>query len=130
MKPKAGSLKRSTKSKPLRTSLVVQWLGLHTSTTGDLGSILGQDTKIPYASWCSQKKKKKGKTKQNRKQTSSQAKIKRERKKITNIRNERGKRRTNRVCLTEKTTPFKHIHVGQRVIGIADIVFPGGSDAK
>ena len=76
------------------------------------------------------KKKKKGKTKQNRKQTSSQAKIKRERKKITNIRNERGKRRTNMVCLTEKTTPFKHIHVGQRVIGITDIVFPGGSDAK
>lgn len=28
------------------TSLVVQWLELHASTTGDTGSILGQGTKI------------------------------------------------------------------------------------
>ena len=30
------------------TYLVVHWLGLHASTAGDSGSILGQGTKILY----------------------------------------------------------------------------------
>ena len=34
-----------------------KWLGLHTSTVGDAGSISGQGTKIPHAVWCSQKRK-------------------------------------------------------------------------
>ena len=33
------------------TSLVVQWLRLHVPTAGGMGSILGQGTKIPHASW-------------------------------------------------------------------------------
>ena len=41
------------------TSLAVQWLGLHASTAGGVGSIPGQGTKIPHASQCGQKKKKK-----------------------------------------------------------------------
>ena len=44
---------------PSRTSLAVQWLGLHTSTEGDTGSIPGRGTKIPHATWCGQKTKKK-----------------------------------------------------------------------
>ena len=39
------------------TSLAVQWLRLHTSTAGGMGSIPVQGTKIPYVSWHSQKKK-------------------------------------------------------------------------
>ena len=35
-------------------SLVVQWLGLHTSTAGDTGSIPGQGTKILHAALCGQ----------------------------------------------------------------------------
>ena len=42
-----------------RTSLVVQWLRLCASTTGGLGSIPGQGTKILHATSCNQKKKKK-----------------------------------------------------------------------
>ena len=41
------------------TSLTVQWLRLHAFNAGHLGSIPGSGTKIPYAIWCSQKKKKK-----------------------------------------------------------------------
>ena len=40
-------------------SLVVQWLGLFTSTAGDSGLIPGLGTKIPPVSQYSQKKKKK-----------------------------------------------------------------------
>ena len=36
------------------TSLVVQWLRLHVPTAGGMGSILGQGTKIPHASWFGQ----------------------------------------------------------------------------
>ena len=36
-------------------SLVVQWLRLCTSTAGDVGSILGQGTKTPHTTRCSQK---------------------------------------------------------------------------
>ena len=41
------------------TSLVVQWSWLCLSTAGDVGSIPGQETKIPHASGCGQKFKKK-----------------------------------------------------------------------
>ena len=41
----------------LGTSLVVQWLRLHTPNAGATGSIPGWGTKIPQATW--QKKKKK-----------------------------------------------------------------------
>ena len=40
----------------LGTSLVVQWLRLCPSTAGDLGSISGWGTKIPYALQCAKKK--------------------------------------------------------------------------
>ena len=40
------------------TFLAVQWLRLWASTAGGEGSISGQGTKIPYATWCVQKKKK------------------------------------------------------------------------
>ena len=44
--------------------MVVQWLGLYTSTAEDVGSIPGWGTKIPHAVWCHQKlnliKKKQG----------------------------------------------------------------------
>ena len=43
----------------LGTSLAVQWLRLCASNARDAGSTPGQGTKIPYARWCSQKKKKK-----------------------------------------------------------------------
>lgn len=33
------------------TSLVDQWLGLHTSNEGCVGLILSQGTKVPYATW-------------------------------------------------------------------------------
>ena len=39
-------------------SLIVQWLGFCTFTAGCTGSIAGQGTKIPHATWCSQKQKK------------------------------------------------------------------------
>ena len=35
------------------TSLVVQWLRLHTSREGYTGSIPGQGTEIPHAAWYS-----------------------------------------------------------------------------
>ena len=40
----------------METSLEAQWLRLHASTAGDMGSIPDQGTKVPYAI---QKKKKK-----------------------------------------------------------------------
>ena len=43
----------------LRTSLVVQWLRLHTSTAGCTGSIPGRGSKIPHTARCDQKKEKK-----------------------------------------------------------------------
>ena len=39
------------------TPLVIQWLRLCISNAGGAGLILGQGTKIPYAEWCSRKKK-------------------------------------------------------------------------
>ena len=41
------------------TSLVVQWLRLHTSTAAGVGSFPGQGTKIPHAAWAWPKGKKK-----------------------------------------------------------------------
>ena len=38
-------------------SLAVQWSGLRAFTAVGLGSIPGQETKIPQASWCRKKKK-------------------------------------------------------------------------
>ena len=40
-------------------SLVVQWLGLHTSSAGSTGSTPDWGTKIPHVVQCGQKKKKK-----------------------------------------------------------------------
>ena len=40
------------------TSLVVQWLGLHTPSVRGAGSIPGRGTKIPHAKQCDKKKKK------------------------------------------------------------------------
>ena len=40
------------------TSLVVQWLGLHASNAGDMGSIPGWETKMPHATWHAKKKRK------------------------------------------------------------------------
>ena len=37
------------------TSPAVQWLRLHASTAGGVGSIPGQGTKIPHAVWGGQK---------------------------------------------------------------------------
>ena len=37
------------------TSLAVQWLRLHASNAGGVGSIPVQGSKIPYAAWRSQK---------------------------------------------------------------------------
>ena len=41
------------------TSLVIQWLRCPPYTAGVAGSIPGQGTKIPHATWCGKKKKKK-----------------------------------------------------------------------
>ena len=47
------------KSKTQRgNSLEVQWLGLHASIAGGMGSIFGRETKIPQAAWHGQEKKK------------------------------------------------------------------------
>ena len=35
--------------KLIGTSLMVQWLRLRASSAGDMGSVLGQETKIPHA---------------------------------------------------------------------------------
>ena len=47
------------KKSSLGTSLVVQWLRLHTPTAGATGSIPGLGNKNPHATECSKKKKKK-----------------------------------------------------------------------
>ena len=41
------------------TSLAVQWLGLHASNAGSVGSIPVPGTKIPHAAWHGQKIKRK-----------------------------------------------------------------------
>ena len=46
----------------LRRARLVQWLALHTSTAGGMGSIPGQETNIPQATRCGYKKKKKRKS--------------------------------------------------------------------
>ena len=48
-----GGLKKKVSS-----SLAVQWLGLCASTAGGMGSIPGQETKIPHATPCGQNKTK------------------------------------------------------------------------
>ena len=40
-------------------SLAVQWLRLHTSIAGGVGSILGQRTKVPHVTWWAKNKEKK-----------------------------------------------------------------------
>ena len=45
------------KMKILEDSLVVQWLGLCLLTAGALDLTLGQEVKIPQATWHGQKKK-------------------------------------------------------------------------
>ena len=64
---KVWNLKRSPKvlrrnlpsrGQVTRTPLVVQWLKLHSPNAGDTGSIPGQGTKIPHATWCGVKKEK------------------------------------------------------------------------
>ena len=47
----------ATNSETSGTSLAIQWLRLHTSTAGGVGLILGQRTKILYATEHNQKKK-------------------------------------------------------------------------
>ena len=53
-------------------SLVVQWLRLHASNARDMGSIPGQETKLLYATWCSQEIFKKIKDFENKKDALSQ----------------------------------------------------------
>ena len=48
----------SSKIQHAETSLVVQWLRLHASNVGGVGSTSGQRTKIPHA-WIKKKKRKK-----------------------------------------------------------------------
>ena len=51
--------KNISKMKYLKgTSLAVQWLRLHTSAVGAVGSIPCQETKVPHAMWSRPKKKK------------------------------------------------------------------------
>jgi len=39
---------QATNDNTSQTSVVVQWLGLHTSTARDAGSVSGQGTKVPH----------------------------------------------------------------------------------
>ena len=39
----------------VESPLVIQWLRLHASNVGDLSLIPGQETKVPQATWYSQK---------------------------------------------------------------------------
>ena len=48
------------------TSLVVQWLRLHTSNKGGLSSILGQE--IPHATWPKKEKMKRANKQKNKNQ--------------------------------------------------------------
>ena len=54
-----NGLNASIKRHRVENSLAVQWLGLCASTAVGMGSLPGQGTKIPQATWHSQKKKKK-----------------------------------------------------------------------
>ena len=47
---------QKVKIKNRGTSPVVQWLKLHASIAGDVGSIPGPGTKILHAKWCGKKK--------------------------------------------------------------------------
>ena len=56
-----GGIKELLKKKkcPTENFLAVQWLGLHASSAGGIGSIPGRGSKILHAAWFGQKKKKK-----------------------------------------------------------------------
>ena len=56
---RGGGYKENTCQESQGNSLAVQWLELHTSTTGDTDSIPSQGIKIPQDTWYGQKKKKK-----------------------------------------------------------------------
>ena len=45
--------------------IYIQWLGLHASSEGDMGSIPCWETKIPHATWHAKKKKEKKSVKTN-----------------------------------------------------------------
>ena len=47
---------KALKMRVLGNSLVVQWLRLHALMAEGLGSIPGQGTKIPQATWANKKK--------------------------------------------------------------------------
>ena len=47
-----------TQKHTMGTSLAIQWLQLHASNVGCMGSISGQGTKIPHTMWGCQNKKK------------------------------------------------------------------------
>ena len=49
------NFKRIKEKDSLGISLVVQWLRLHTFNAGATGSIPSRGTKVPHASWHSQK---------------------------------------------------------------------------
>ena len=55
-KPQEGG-NSSGKSEGFVSSLVVQWLRLHTSNAGTRGSIPVQGTKTPHTTWHEQRKK-------------------------------------------------------------------------
>ena len=55
--PQKISRKGKETHKIVGTSLVFQWLQFHASTAGGMGSIPGQGTEIPHATWCNQKLK-------------------------------------------------------------------------
>ena len=61
-KPTENWVETSIQKESDGTSLAVQWLRLHAFTAGDVGSIPGQGTKIPYAG----QPKDKNKTKQRK----------------------------------------------------------------
>ena len=50
-----SALNNWQKNKPARTSLVVQWLGLSSSTARGVGSVPGWGTKIPLPSGMAKK---------------------------------------------------------------------------
>ena len=47
----SAHVKKKKSKPPLRSSLVVQWLGLGAFTAVDSGSVASRGTKIPQASW-------------------------------------------------------------------------------
>ena len=58
-RPKVWRRNLPSRGQITRTSLVVQWLKLHSPNAGDMDSIPGQGTKIPYATQHGVKKEKK-----------------------------------------------------------------------